>query len=126
MFKDRRQNKDRRVILHRRVGKIPATTERRAGEERRQIIDRRRRTLLAAKVIYNDHQSVLNCTVRDLSQNGAKLIFGVVPTCPKTFDLMFGDGRAHRCEVAYRDGNTIGVHFLDVEPTPEAAAADDT
>ncbi len=126
MFEDRRRNKDRRVKLHRRVKEILATVERRAGEERRQIVDRRRRTLLSAKVIYNNNQSVLNCTCRDLSEHGAKLIFGVVPTCPNTFDLVFGHGQAHRCEVAYRDGTTLGVHFLDVDPTPEAAAPEDT
>ena len=126
MFEDRRQNRDRRVKLHRRMKKIPATEERRAGEERRQIVDRRRRTLLSAKVIYNNHQSVLSCTCRDLSEQGAKLIFGVVPTCPNTFELVFGDGHIHRCEVAYRDGTTIGVHFLDVAPTPNATAPEDT
>lgn len=126
MFKDRRQNKNRRVEPDRRVDEIPATEDRRAGEERRQIADRRRRTLLSAKVIYNKQQSVLSCTVRDLSENGAKLIFGVMPTCPKTFELVFGDGRARQCEIAYRAGNTIGVHFLDVAPTPQSAATDET
>ncbi len=115
VFKDRRQFGNRRVARDRRIEEAPARAERRASDERRQLEDRRRRTLLSAKVIYNDRQSTLSCTVRDLSVGGAKLIFGVMPTCPNTFELDLGEGRVHLCEVAYREADTIGVHFLDAE-----------
>jgi len=113
VFKDRRKDGERRGDEDRRVEDAQAGAERREGVERRSASDRRRRTLLSAKIIYNDRKSIMSCTVRNLSQNGARLIFGVTPICPSFFTLDLGDGQIHRCEVAYRVGPIIGVHFLD-------------
>ncbi len=121
---ERRQFGDRRVTAHRRLAIQAATTERRVQDERRQIEDRRRTTLLSAKIIYNDGRSVLSCTIRDLSSGGAKLQFGMTPTCPNQIVLDFGQGRVYHCEVAYRAGDTIGVHFLDSSLPSEAAGTE--
>jgi len=83
-------------------------------EERRADRAIRRRTLLSAKIVFNTGQTVLNCTIRDLSETGAKLVFGVVPSCPRVFDLVMSSGTVRRCEVAYRREYTLGVRFLGV------------
>lgn len=122
MFRDRRQNDERRTTADRRLEDMPAADDRRVDTERRSSADRRRRTLLSAKIVYNDKKSILNCTVRNLSEHGARLIFGVTPMCPNTFELDLGGGRVHPCRIAYRVGPIMGVRFLDVDPEDGAKA----
>jgi hypothetical protein len=47
----------------------------------------RRRTLKAGKVILSDWTSI-DCTIRDLSEGGAKLEFGGVVILPPEFQLL--------------------------------------
>jgi hypothetical protein len=96
-------------------GTAPSPVSERSHAERRGGAALRRRTLLSAKIVFHDRQAVLNCMIRDMSENGAKLIFGVVPSCPKSFDLVMSSGAVRRCEIAYRRENTIGVRFLGLE-----------
>ena len=109
---ERRSLVGRRLLSERRVEAVPAPPNRRDNLERRTVSDRRRRTLLAGKIIFNDRQSTLNCTVRNLSRSGARLVFGVIPACPDGFILELSDERRANCKVAYRDGLTLGVHFV--------------
>lgn len=114
---------------HEVVGATTPTVEPRTGEdsghgEPHHERDLRRTTLLSAKVIYNDRQSVLSCTVRDLSSGGAKLLFAATPTCPNQILLDLGQDREHRCEVVYRTGTMIGVRFLDGEGDAGAEGAE--
>ena len=61
------------------------TTLRPPGEQRAAP---RRRTLLAAKLVCDDGWKALDCTVRDLSESGARIeIGGGVLAVPKRFDL---------------------------------------
>ena len=115
---DRRNTPDRRSLRERRIEALAVKKERRGDEERRKFWDRRRRTLLSAMIIFNNKQSTLSCTVRNLSDSGAKLVFGDMPTCPNTFDLDLGQGRLERCEVVYRLAETVGVRFVPKNPRP--------
>jgi hypothetical protein len=89
--------------------------ERRAGDRR---ADERRgetrpRTLKSAKVVFNLRSSVIDCTVRNMSRHGAKLIVGTQLGIPETFDLEFeGDGSVRACKVRWRKENEIGVTFV--------------
>jgi hypothetical protein len=83
--------------------------------DRRKERAPRRRTLLSGKIVYNESRSVQNCTVRDMSTTGAKLVFGIVPNCPRVIDLMMHNGVVRHCEVVYRRETTMGVRFLGVE-----------
>lgn len=89
--------------------------ERRAGDcradERRG--EGRPRTLKSAKIVFNLRFSVIDCTVRNMSPHGAKLIVGTQLGIPETFDLEFeGDGTARPCKVMWRKENEIGVAFV--------------
>ena len=115
VIEKRRRAEERRAREERRIVEAPTETEQRGGDERRMLADRRRRTLLAAKVIYNDRQSVIDCTVRNLSRSGARLFFETVSEVPDRFELDFGQSGPRWCEVAYRAANQFGVHFIDLD-----------
>jgi hypothetical protein len=89
------------------------TEERREGD--RRGTDERRgearpRTLKSAKIVFNLRFSVIDCTVRNMSPHGAKLIVGQLGI-PDTFDLEF-DGAVRACKVIWRKENEVGVAFV--------------
>ena len=78
--------------------------------ERRQ--EPRPRALKAAKIIFNHRCSTIDCTVRNLSAHGAKLIVGTQVGIPDTFDLTFAaDGTNRPCKVIWRKEGELGVAF---------------
>lgn len=89
-------------------------------------IERRRsarsRTFIGGKVIFNQRQSTLDCTVRNLSDDGALLVFPDSVTLPDLFELYFPLKRESRLvRSRWRDGDRIGVAFaasaqLDAAP----------
>jgi hypothetical protein len=81
-------------------------------QERRQ--PPRTRVLKAAKVIFNEHRSVIDCTVRNLSNSGACLQVSSPVGFPESFDLSFDSFRSvRRCQVRWRAENKIGVSFTE-------------
>jgi hypothetical protein len=79
------------------------------------MIERRRyRRILtqkAAKVVFH-YNSVIDCTVRDLTDAGARLEIPSAGAVPQTFDLITQepDG-AHLCQVVWRSQDSVGVSF---------------
>ena len=72
----------------------------------------RTRVLKAAKVIFNQHGSVINCTVCNLSNSGACLQVSSPVELPETFELSFDSFRSvRRSQVRWRTQSTIGVSF---------------
>lgn len=68
----------------------------------------RRPVLKAAQIIFN-YRHVRECTVRDISDDGACL--DITSTdIPDTFDLI-QDKNAHTCEVKWRGLHRLGVQF---------------
>lgn len=78
-------------------------------EERR--IAPRKRTLKGARIAINDGYSTFDCTVRNLSETGAKLKLASTLGVPDAFDLIFDDGRKFACTVMWRQGEELGVSF---------------
>ncbi len=115
MDRERREKDERRAGRERREVEAEIADDQRESGERRQSADRRRRTLLAAKAIYNERQSVIDCTVRNLSHSGARIIFETVAEIPDRFELEFGEGAPRPTEVVYRAANQFGVRFLDLD-----------
>jgi PilZ domain len=73
----------------------------------------RRRVLKAGVVAYNDRHVSLPCAVRDLSATGARVRVEGSVSAPDTFELIIDiDGFEANCQVVWRKGNEIGVHFL--------------
>ncbi len=85
--------------------------------ERRSV--RRKHALKGARIVFNRGSSSFNCTIRDLSDGGAKLVVDAVLDIPDAFDLRFNDGSPPRhCSTQWISGKSIGVRF--------ALAASDT
>lgn len=73
----------------------------------------RKKVQKSGKVIFNDSQSMIDCTILDISEGGAKLEFPNRQVLPRTFVLQLGDGSVTRCEVRWAKDNYFGVRFLD-------------
>lgn len=82
----------------------------------------RRRVLKSGVVIFNNRHSTMDCTVRNLSEGGALLVFARPPTLPERFSLRFEDGSEFPCRKAWQSAMSIGVAFLTVEAPPPPAA----
>ena len=80
-----------------------------ASPERRS--DVRNRTLYGARIAFNAGRSTINCTVRNMSQSGARLQVTSVVGVPNTFDLLIGDRDPRPCRVTWRTLKELGVEF---------------
>jgi hypothetical protein len=88
----------------------PETSADKPRVERRQ--SPRRRVLKGGVVAFNDRYVTLPCTVRDLSDGGARLRIEGSLTAPDTFELIIDiDGLEAACEVVSRRGNELSVRF---------------
>jgi hypothetical protein len=78
------------------------------SERRRHF---RRRVLKAAKISFN-RGSVIDCTVRNISEHGALLQVAWPIGIPDDFELVLdGKGPSRACRVVWRKGLQIGVEF---------------
>jgi len=74
----------------------------------------RARTLLEGHIIYNNRLSRMECMVRDLSENGARLVFARSVKVPPEFELQIPRKKlARRAQVMWYDGQNHGIRFLD-------------
>ena len=79
------------------------------SEQRKQP---RLRTLKAGRIGFNRRFSVISCTVRNLSADGACLHVASSVAVPDRFDLTIEpEGTSRDCEVAWRTEDRIGVAF---------------
>lgn len=86
-------------------------------QERRR--DPRNRTLLEGKILLNDRHSVVDCVVRNLSEQGACLQVATVVGIPPIFDLQIDQEAATRpCVAVWHGESRIGIEFR----TPVAAS----
>jgi hypothetical protein len=80
-----------------------------AGSEHRRL--RRQRTLKAAKVVLTDWTTI-DCTIRDLNEGGARLVFGDAFTLPGTFRLLtVSTNTIAPVELRWQRGKEAGVAF---------------
>jgi hypothetical protein len=87
-----------------------AALKQESGDKR---IAARKRVLKAGLVAYNDRHVSVPCTVRDISDTGARLKIDGSVSAPDTFDLIVDmDGLEASCEVVWRNGKELGVRFL--------------
>ncbi|TPP10873.1 PilZ domain-containing protein [Rhizobium glycinendophyticum] len=73
----------------------------------------RLRALKAGRAVVSGGYSTFDCTVRNLSAGGAKVVFENTADIPAHFRLRFEDGTSHDCEVRWRTPREVGVQFLD-------------
>ncbi len=79
-------------------------------EERRRSL--RRRVLKSAKIVFNHDRSVVDCTVRNLSAEGALLVLPNTTGVPAHFDLVL-EARRLACDVVWRHDQRLGVRCVD-------------
>lgn len=73
----------------------------------------RKKVRKIGRVLYNDSQAMIDCTILDISEGGAKLEFANRQVLPRIFSLQLDDGSVTRCEVRWAKDNFFGVRFLD-------------
>jgi hypothetical protein len=71
----------------------------------------RMRTLKSAKIVLSDKTPKIECTVRNLSNIGARLQVSTSSGLPSHFDLEFDGGRRH-CRVVWMRETLFGVAFV--------------
>jgi hypothetical protein len=80
-------------------------------EERRKT--RRQRSLKAGKIVFNRQRSVMDCTIRNLTDGGACLVVASPVGLPDTFELLIPiDSIKKNCRVAWKSSDKVGVNFL--------------
>ncbi len=85
---------------------IPLTPD----EQRRA---RRPRVLLAGRLAYGPDWLTVDCTIRDLTPEGARLkLAGSAMLSGQITLIEVGSGVSHACEVTWRRLPEIGVRFL--------------
>ncbi len=78
--------------------------------------DRRVRTLLKARLIFDDGLRSVECLVRDLSEGGARLQVGSSAVLPDRFDLYMPKKHETRhARLKWRTSEEIGIAFDDVK-----------
>ena len=82
-----------------------------ARDDKRQAP--RRRMLKGALIVFNDRQSTVLCTVRDLSASGARLDVRNSVGVPDRFILLIElDGIEVDCQIVRRKEMEVAVRFL--------------
>ncbi len=72
----------------------------------------RRRVLKQGKIVFADGQRVLDCTIRDFSDTGARLLIANTVGLPDTFHLYEkSSGMLYPAAIAWRQANSVGVAF---------------
>jgi PilZ domain len=83
------------------------------------------RTLIAAKISFNNGQSTLDCLIRNLSDTGAKLIVSAAIALPDGFDLLIPQKSVtRRVRIVWRRGEAMGVRFDEGAPRSESRDPD--
>jgi hypothetical protein len=72
----------------------------------------RRRVMKGAKITFGDFIYVRDCSVRDISETGARISVVGASEIPKEFYLVLMTERSMRkVHVAWRKGDTLGIIF---------------
>ncbi len=75
---------------------------------------KRRRTVLKGRVLFNNRASVFDCSVRDLSETGARLTLADVSALPADFELEIPSKDLRvRVRVMWSRGTNHGVRFVE-------------
>jgi PilZ domain len=72
----------------------------------------RRRVLKEGKIVFADAMRVIDCTIRDMSPEGARLLIANTVGLPDTFTLYEkSTGMLHPASVVWRQSNALGIKF---------------
>lgn len=88
-----------------------------AQESPQQRFDRRSsrrgKLLLRGRVVFERGAGSVDCTIRDMSETGARIEVATGTMLPKKFTLMvLRDGTAHEAEVKWCRPKQMGLYFV--------------
>jgi len=79
---------------------------------------KRYRALKAAKIVFLDESSTINCTIRNINEGGAMVQLAGLFQAPKSFFLlMVSDKKIVKVEKAWQRNILVGVRFIET-PQP--------
>lgn len=79
----------------------------------------RLRTYIGAQIVYNQRRSVLDCLVRNVSGEGARIEFTNTALVPEAFDLVMPSReQTRRVRVRWRSQDVAGVTLDGLEAAP--------
>jgi hypothetical protein len=81
----------------------------------------RRKVLKNGRIIPDNGQTPVDCTVLDVSQMGARLRVNPSSRVPRRFTLMLSDFTKHSCDIVRQDGATIAVCFVEAVEALDSA-----
>jgi hypothetical protein len=74
---------------------------------------RRARSLLKGQIIFNNRYSILDCTIRDISETGARIAFAHPLEIPEEFELDIPKKElTARARVVWSNGSEHGLIFI--------------
>ena len=80
----------------------------------------RMRVFMAARILFNQGMMKVDCTIRNISDGGARLEVSDSVTLPEHFDLHIPQKNITRkVRLAWRNGDFCGVSYIDA-PLPES------
>ena len=87
------------------------------SDERRTLL--RKRSFLQGRLYFNNRRSSLDCLVRDISNQGAKLKVSDSVAIPEIVELHIPNkDETYRAKVQWRTGFEIGVTFENEQEAP--------
>ncbi len=74
----------------------------------------RQRTLLTGKFVCEHPNMTVDCTIRDITEFGARVVVGPGVVVPRRGWLInVREGSAHQVDVVWRAGGLLGVTYVD-------------
>jgi PilZ domain len=90
---------------------LAAVPKERIEQDRRD--NPRMRCLLQGRLEFNSRSMTLNCAIRNLTDQGARLIFGAAVALPREFELVVeSQNRRLKAQLIWSTGLESGVMFL--------------
>jgi uncharacterized protein YceH (UPF0502 family) len=84
----------------------------------------RHKSLLRGRIYFNNRQAAVDCLVRDMSEDGAKLIFADTGTVPDKIELYIPQKeQTLQARVRWRTDGEVGITFK-AAPARNAGTAD--
>jgi hypothetical protein len=80
-------------------------------QDRRNTV--RARSFLGGKIVFNNRSSSLDCLVRNVSPEGARIAMSETVVVPEEFELLIPQkGRSYRAQLKWRNASECGVRLL--------------
>ncbi len=84
----------------------------------------RGRSLLKAKIVFNNRMSTVDCVIKNISTCGARIAIPNSLSLPSEFDLEVPlKGKTYRAQMRWRDSENMGVEFLEAAAACESSEA---